>query len=132
MTCINTISQGLDLKRLLLFFLLNSLLSANDALYTEGKQLYFEKGCNGCHGIKAEGMTSYPALANRAKGFLTYKLERFRDKISDTQIQEMMIPFAVALSDKQINALTHFLNEFYDEQTEKYDIEFETWGDGGS
>ena len=117
---------------MLLFFLLFMPLIAENSLYDEGKQLYFQKGCNGCHGIKAEGMTSYPALANRAKGFLTYKLERFRSKISDTQIQEMMIPFAKGLSDAQINALTTFLNEFYDVQTEKYDMEFETWGDGGS
>ena len=77
-------------------------------------------------------MTSYPALANRAKGFLRYKLERFRNEISDTQIQEMMIPFAKELSDEQIDVITTFLNEFVDEQTEKYDIEFQTEGDGGS
>ena len=120
------------MKVILLFLMIHTLLWSNATLYEKGKALYFEKGCNGCHGIKAEGMTSYPALANRAKGFLAYKLKRFRDEISDTQIQEMMIPFAKELSDTQINELTTFLNEFYDEQTEKYDIEFETWGDGGS
>jgi len=115
----------------LLFIAPVALLSAT-SVYEKGKLLYFEKGCNGCHGIKAEGMTSYPPLANRAKGFLRYKLERFRSGISDTQIQEMMIPFAKGLSDGQIDAITTFLNEFTDEQTEKYDMEFETWGDGGS
>lgn len=120
------------MKYLLFSFLLFAPLLAESPLYEQGKQLYFEKGCNGCHGIKAEGMTSYPALANRAKGFLRYKLERFRNKISDSQIQEMMIPFAKELSDAQIDALATFLNEFYDEQTEHYDIEFQTEGDGGS
>lgn len=115
-----------------LFFLFLSALYAENALYEKGKLLYFEKGCNGCHGTKAEGMTNYPSLANRAKGFLTYKLERFRAKISDKQIQEMMIPFAENLSDAEIDALTTFLNEYRDEQSERYELEYETWGDGGS
>ena len=108
------------------------LLSAEPTLYKTGESLYFEKGCNGCHGTKAEGMTGYPGLANRAKGFLTYKLKRFRDKLSDNQQQEMMIPFAQGLSDAEIDALTTFLHEYIDNQMERYDMEFETWGDGGS
>jgi len=77
-------------------------------------------------------MSSYPALANRAKGFLAYKLKRFRSKISDKQIQEMMIPFAEELSDREIDLLVTFLNEYVDEQKERYDIEFTNEGDGGS
>jgi cytochrome c553 len=107
-------------------------LFASPALYEEGRQLYFQRGCNGCHGIKAEGMTSYPALANRAKGFLTYKLKRFRSQISDNQQQEMMIPFALGLSDNEIDALTTFLNTFVDTQKEHYDSSYEVCGDGGS
>jgi cytochrome c553 len=107
-------------------------LFATSSDYKAGKILYFEKGCNGCHGTKAEGMATYPALANRAKGFLEYKLKRFRSEISDKQIQEMMIPFAKGLSDEEIDLLTTFLNEYVDEQKERYDIEFRTEGDGGS
>lgn len=115
-----------------LFFLFFAVLYAENSLYERGKLLYFEKGCNGCHGTKAEGMTNYPSLANRAKGFLAYKLKRFRDRISDKQIQEMMIPFAENLSDEEIDALTTFLNEYRDEQSERYEPGYETWGDGGS
>ncbi|MEA2111094.1 MAG: cytochrome c [Campylobacterota bacterium] len=115
-----------------LFFLFFLTLYASSEQYQQGKALYFEKGCNGCHGIKAEGMTTYPALANRAKGFLIYKLKRFRDHISDNQQQEMMIPFALGLSDKEIDVLTTFLNEHIDTQEEHYDSSFEVWGDGGS
>ena len=77
-------------------------------------------------------MNTYPALANRAKGFMAYKLKRFRSEISDKQIQEMMIPFAMELSDRDIEDLVTFLNEYVDEQTERYDIEYTTEGDGGS
>ncbi len=109
-----------------------STLFALSESYERGKTLYFEKGCNGCHGTKAEGMNTYPALANRAKGFLAYKLKRYRSGISDKQIQEMMIPFALGLSDKEIDDLSLFLNKYIDEQTERYDIEYTTEGDGGS
>ena len=92
-----------------------------------------QKGCYSCHGHKAEGMHAYPSLANRAKGYMTYKLKRFRSKISDNQQQEMMIPFAVGLSDKDIDNLTTFFTDYVDEDSgEKYDDSFQTSGDGGS
>ena len=92
-----------------------------------------QKGCYSCHGTKAEGMHNYPRLANRAKGYLRYKLEKFRSKLSDNQQQEMMIAFAIGLSDKDIDDLTTFLTNFVDKENgEKYDDSFETWGDGGS
>lgn len=120
------------MRILVLFLLTFNILLAFSESYERGKTLYFEKGCNGCHGTKAEGMNTYPALANRAKGFMIYKLKRFRSEISDKQIQEMMIPFAMGLSDQEIEDLGTFLNEYTDEQTERYDIEFTTEGDGGS
>jgi len=120
------------LRLLLLFLLLFSLIYADDA-YERGKSLYMQKGCYGCHGNKAEGMHRYPYLANRAKGYLTYKLKRFKAKISDNQQQEMMIPFATILSDKDIDDLTTFLSEYKeDELGERYDDSYEVYGDGGS
>ena len=59
----------------------------------------------------------YPRLANRAKGFLTYKLKRFRDKISDNQQQEMMIAYATSLSDNDIEDLTTFMTDFVDDNS---------------
>ncbi len=101
--------------------------------YDLGKKLYSQKGCYSCHGHKAEGMHAYPYLANRSKGYLTYKLKRLRSKISDNQQQEMMIPFAVDLSDEDIDNLTTFFAEYVDEETtERYDDSYQTHGDGGS
>jgi cytochrome c553 len=101
--------------------------------YEKGKEIYMEKGCYSCHGIKADGMHNYPSLANRAKGYLAYKLQRFRDKISDNQQQEMMIPFAVGLSNDDINNLTTFFTDYKDDELEeRYDDSFEVHGDGGS
>lgn len=64
---------------------------------------------------------------------MTYKLKRFRSKLSDNQQQEMMIPFALNLSDKDIDDLTTYMYEFVEEKkNKKYDDNFKIQGDGGS
>jgi len=120
------------MRFVMLFVLIYSFSYANTP-YEKGKTLYLNKGCYSCHGHKAEGMHRYPSLANRAKGYLAYKLNRFRDKISDNQQQEMMIAYAVDLSDEEIENLTTFLYEYTEDGLdERYDDSFETHGDGGS
>lgn len=119
------------MRFILLIFLTLTFASASS--YDLGKKLYMQKGCFSCHGIKLEGMNMYPRLANRAKGFLTYKLKRFRDKKSDNQQQEMMIAFATSLSDADIQNLVTYMTDYVeDENTERYDDSFQTQGDGGS
>jgi len=115
-------------------FLCAGVLAADDASkrYEQGKNLYFQNGCNNCHGARAEGTGNYPLLANRPKGFLAFKLKSFRDGIAENPRQEMMIGFASALSDSDIDAITTFLHDFHDEQTERYDPGYQQWGDGGS
>ena len=114
-----------------LFILLFSHLSASS--YENGESLYKEKGCGGCHGVRLEGMHRYPYLANRQKGFLTYKLKRFRSREADNQQQEMMIPFAMNLSDTEIENLANYMyNYIEDKNTQSYDDSFEVHGDGGS
>ncbi len=116
-------------------FLLLLALSYTEAqtAYQAGKRLYMQKGCFSCHGSKLEGMHKYPYLANRAKGYMAYKLKRFRSKLSDNQQQEMMIPFAVGLSDEDIENLTIYMNEYVEEKNEKkYDDKYHAQGDGGS
>jgi len=116
---------------LALFLLVHGAWGQSDR-YKQGEQLYFAKGCNGCHGIKGEGLHEYPALAGRQKQILAGKLEQFRKGISQNQQQELMIGFAQELHDDEIDALTTFLSTFKDTQTERYEIPYESWGDGGS
>ena len=105
--------------------------AAADRMYSDGKKLYFAKGCNGCHGIDAKGLAQYPGLAYRPKAFLTYKLQRYRNKIADTQQAQMMIPFAQGLSDTQIQLLVNFFTTYHEE--ESHDKSTHTSrGDGGS
>ena len=108
-------------------------LHLNASSYEKGKNLYKQKGCGACHGTKLEGMNKYPYLANRSKGFLTYKLKGFRSQESFNQQQEMMIPFAIGLSDEDIEYLTTYMYKYVEEKnTKSYDDSFEVHGDGGS
>lgn len=104
---------------------------ASDRLYTEGKKLYFAKGCNGCHGIDAKGLAQYPGLAYRPVGFLNYKLQRYRKKIADTQQAQLMIPFAQNLTDAQIKVLIVFLSQYHEEGSQGT-MQRTIKGDGGS
>ncbi len=116
----------------ILFILSLSTLIAQSS-YEKGAHLYIQKGCYSCHGNKLEGLHQYPHLANRAKGYMTYKLKHFRAKEADTQQQEMMITFAVGLSDEDIDNLTTYMYEYVDEKNaESYDDSFSAEGDGGS
>lgn len=121
------------MRFIFIFFLLFSLSKATKTSYELGKELYVAKACYSCHGHKAEGMNTFPALANRAKGYMVYKLRRFRSKKADTQAQEMMITYSVGLSDEDIDHLATFMQDYVDEEsTERYDDSYETYGDGGS
>lgn len=122
-------------KILLILILLSPLCSfAESDPYVQGEILYSQKGCNGCHGIAGEGMHTYPKLANRAKYILVKKLKFYRGKQGVmNQTAQIMIPFAENLSDEEISYLTTFLSEYKeDANAPKYEMEFESWGDGGS
>ncbi|MBN2816146.1 MAG: c-type cytochrome [Campylobacterales bacterium] len=120
------------MRFIVLIFSTLTLLSAQSS-YEKGKELYVSKACYACHGHKLEGMHMYPRLANRAKGYLSYKLKYFREKKADTQQQEMMIDFAIGLSDEDIDNLTTYFTDYVEEmQRERYDDSYQVHGDGGS
>ena len=122
-------------KKLLIFSLLFCLDSYADTdPYKQGQILYSQKGCNGCHGVYGEGMHTYPKLANKQKYLLVKKLKFYRGKkgVMD-QTAQIMIPFAENLTDDEISYLTTYLSEFKaDEDAPRYELQYESWGDGGS
>lgn len=119
------------MRKIIALVLTMNILMAAPSSYEEGKKLYFSKGCNGCHGVSATGTHEYPSLAYRRKAFLIYKLKNFRAKQGNTQQSELMIPFALGLSDAQIDAITTFLSEYHENKS-NYKSGFTTRGDGGS
>lgn len=115
----------------LIVFLAPIFLYGAPDMYQTGKKLYFANGCSGCHGISASGTNQYPALAFRRKPFLMSKLKNYRSKQGTTQQSQMMIPFALGLSDRDIDALTTFLSEFHENKS-NYKPDLSARGDGGS
>jgi cytochrome c553 len=101
-------------RKIIIMILPMIALMASPTAYEQGKKLYFSKGCNGCHGVSATGSAEFPSLAYRRKALLIYKLGRLRMKQGDTQLAQMMIPFAMALTDAQIDVLTTFLSDYHE------------------
>ena len=98
------------MMRLALLILLCSLtLLGVDQQYNRGEMLYFSKGCNSCHGPSAEGGGSAPQLAQKRQNTLSNKLAFFRAGNAKSQSQEMMVQFALKLSDQEIADLSYFL-----------------------
>jgi len=122
--------------KILLFSLLLFLVeaSADIDIYKQGEILYSQKGCNGCHGIHGEGLHEYPVIMNKAKWYLVKKMKFYRSKKGVmNQTAQIMIPFAEYLSDEEISYLTHYLSQYKEDlDAPRYDIEYESWGDGGS
>jgi len=119
---------------LFLILLLHIDLYAQIDNYTQGEILYSQKGCNGCHGIHGEGMHEYPVLMNKPKWYLVKKMKFYRGKTGVmNQTAQIMIPFAQNLNDEEISYLTYYLSQYKEDvNAPKYDIEYESWGDGGS
>jgi cytochrome c553 len=107
----------------------------NATLYSLGETLYLKNGCNSCHGNAAQGSGSYPRLANRAKGFLAYRLRQFRSGKAASAQEEIMLGFASGLSDSDIDAITTFLSDYHSDSDdgERYERPlFDQTGDGSS
>ena len=119
-------------KFLVVFIFAISILLGED-IYSKGEKLYLSKGCPSCHGIGAKGLHEYPKLANRSKWDLRRRLYRLQKGIASSQQSSIMIPFAKTLSDDEIEAITYFLENIRSSNNEeRYDMEYESWGDGGS
>jgi len=121
------------LRKILFFTLFSFTLFSADLKYSDGEQLYFSHGCTNCHGIDGTGLHNYPSLAKRSKWDLKRRLLKYRAGIGSNQQSLMMIPFAKNLSNLEIENLSYFLENLQKRKDEPiYEIEYESWGDGGS
>ena len=108
----------MKLSLLLLSFI--TILAASE--YDKGKDLYYQKGCNNCHGSEAEGSSYYPRLANKKESYLIKKLENFQKGIAKSQKAEIMFTFAKGLQKKEIENIAIFLSQYKKEESDKYQI----------
>lgn len=89
--------------------------AAKDQQIKMGIQLYYMKGCVGCHGGQAEGMLpkDAPRLTGLSEAYLTRQIAHFRDGVrgadfKDVYGRQMPMP-ANSLPDAQIQILSSFL-----------------------
>lgn len=111
------------MKFILLMILLLSHLFSNDINYNRGEMAFFTKGCNGCHGASAEGGGINPRLAGKKKKYLVNRLKYFRAGKVGSQRAEMMVQFALKLSDKEIDDLCTFFSNHKAKNSKSVDDE---------
>ena len=98
------------------------------------EQLYMKNGCNSCHGIYAEGIGVTPRLQGRRAEVLAQRLKDLKRGKTRTAFGTIMISFAKALNDEQIEEMAKYLSTLKRvEPEEKYELEYyDNTGDGSS
>lgn len=88
--------------------------NAVPAIDVEAAEDIFRKSCRACHGNKAQGASSYPALADLDPAYIATQLERYRagEKIGPNSI--LMISHAKRLSDEDIANISVYVATAFD------------------
>ncbi len=83
---------------------------ASKGLEYAGEKIYISMGCYGCHGVSGEGVNDFPKLAGKPADYLANRLRELKSGVGHTSKKEMMVPYARALDEKQIAAVSAFLS----------------------
>ena len=89
----------------------------------EGERLFNKHGCYGCHGVGGKGGTGYPVLEGRTKTYLINRLKAYKKGKIRSNRASIMIPYAKALSDEEIEKIAEYLSK--PKKEEHYDPEYE-------
>ena len=73
--------------------------------------LYMKNGCSACHGIYAEGIGATPRLMGRRADVLKERLRDLKNGKTRSAFGTVMISFAKALSDEEIDQMALYLSE---------------------
>lgn len=116
-------------KILALALLLSSLLLGTES----AEQLYLKNACNSCHGMYGEGIGASPRLQGKSETLLLQRLKELQEGKTKSAFGTVMVSFAKALNKTQTEAMAKYLSTLKTTvNEERYDIEFDTAGDGGS
>lgn len=94
-------------------------------LAADGKKIFTENGCYGCHGLNAQGGSGFPKLAGKSKEYLISKLKGYKSGKIHSNRANMMYSFAKKLSNKEIEEVAKYLSKlkniknkdsYYDEE----------------
>jgi len=118
------------MRHFLILLLVSAFVTSND----EMEALYLKSGCSSCHGIYAEGIGATPRLQGKPESLLKERLQSLKAGKPRSAFGTIMISFAQALSDEQIEKMAHWLAHLKKvEPEEKYELEYyDNTGDGAS
>ena len=124
------------IKHFLLFVMFMTLSFSNDINATTIAQmetLYLKNACHGCHGLYGEGSGATPRLQGVKEEILLRRLKNLQIGQTRSAFGAVMVSFAKALNSSQtINMAKYLSNLTSDVKDDRYDIEYEPSGDGGS
>ena len=117
------------MKQFLLIFSFSLILLASNDI----ENLYLKNASNSCHGMYAEGMGASPRLQGVREDVLLRRLKDLQQGKTRTAFGSIMISFAKALDKNQTIQMAKYLSTLKTTVNEdRYDIEYDSAGDGGS
>jgi cytochrome c553 len=117
------------LKKFFIFTALSLFSHANN----EMEVLYLKNGCNSCHGMYGEGMGASPRLQGVREQILLRRLKDLQNGKTRSAFGTIMISFAKALDANQTKEMAKYLSNLETKvDDERYEIEYDPAGDGGS
>ena len=100
---------------------------------SEMEGLYLKNNCHGCHGMYGEGIGASPRLQGVREDVLLRRLKNLQAGKPRSAFGTVMISFAKALDENQTKKMAKYLSNLKrNTESERYDIEYDPAGDGGS
>lgn len=95
--------------------------------------IYLKNACNSCHGMYGEGMGASPRLQGVPEHKLLRRLKDLQNGKTRSAFGSVMISFAKALNENETREMAKYLSNLKTNiDDERYDIEYDPAGDGGS
>ena len=97
------------------------------------ENIYLKNACSGCHGMYGEGIGASPRLTGVKEAILYRRLKNLQRGKTRSAFGSIMVSFAKILNEEETKEMAKYLSNLKEDVTaEKYDIEYEPSGDGGS
>lgn len=117
------------MKKLVLITAFSICTYANNAM----EILYLKNACNSCHGMYGEGIGASPRLQGVAEHTLLRRLKDLQKGKTRSAFGTVMVSFAKTLDENETKAMAKYLSKLTTKvDDDRYDIEYEPAGDGGS
>lgn len=117
------------MKPISILFIITLLYASNSDM----EKLYLKNACNSCHGMYGEGMGASPRLQGVKEHILLRRLKDLQQGKTRSAFGSIMISFAKSLDENQTIEMAKYLSTLETKVDDnRYEIEYEPAGDGGS